>query len=186
MSKILAFVGCMLFCAALLAGCGTKAPEGITITYNGEEITVEDVLNGEYTDDAIAAAHEKAEQLYEEWSAGEKTEDSFAALAEEYSEDSGSNKNGGLYENIYNGQMVDGINAWLFDQDRAIGDTAVIDNNGSYVGTHIVYFVGWGDLYCNVLSLEDLQYEDISEWFETLTADYIIEQGADYTSIGKW
>ena len=62
----------------------------------------------------------------------------------------------------------------------------MIDNNGSYVGTHIVYFVGYGDLYCNVLSLEDLKNEDISEWFAVLTADYIAEQGADYASIGKY
>ena len=82
--------------------------------------------------------------------------------------------------------LVEGINEWLFDTSRAIGDTAVIDNNGSYVGTHIVYFVGYGDLYCNVLSLDDLKYADESEWFENLTADYTAEQGADYASIGKY
>ena len=141
---------------------------------------------GECTDEAISAAHEKAEQLYEEWSAGEKTEDSFAALAEEYTDDSGSAQNGGLYENIYDGQMVEGINEWLFDQKRTVGDTAIIDNHGSYVGTHIVYFVGYGDLYRNVLSLDDLKYADESEWFENLTADYTAEQGADYASIGKY
>lgn len=141
---------------------------------------------GAYTDEAISAAHEKAEQLYEEWSAGEKTEASFASLADTYSDDGGSVGNGGLYEDIYDGQMVEGINEWLFDTGRAIGDTAVIDNNGSYVGTHIVYFVGYGDLYCNVLSLDDLKYADESEWFENLTADYTAEQGADYASIRKY
>ena len=142
--------------------------------------------NGECSDGAIAAAHEKAVELYEEWNAGEKTEDSFADLAEKYSEDGGSNTNGGLYEDIYNGQMVEGINEWLFNQERTVGDTAIIDNNGSYVGTHIVYFVGYGDLYRNVLSLDDLKYADESEWFENLTADYTAEQGADYASIGKY
>ena len=82
--------------------------------------------------------------------------------------------------------MVEGINEWLFVQKRTIGDTTIIDNNGSYVGTHIVYFVGYGDLYCNVLSLEDLRYTDLSEWFDALTADYTAEQGADYASIGKY
>lgn len=142
--------------------------------------------DGEYSETAIAAAHETAVQIYEEWAAGGKTEDSFAALAEEYTDDSGSVKNGGLYENIYDGQMVEGINEWLFAQKRTPGDTAVIDNNGSYVGTHIVYFVGYGDLYCNVLALEDLKNEDISEWFAALTTDYIAEQGMDYASIGKY
>ena len=141
--------------------------------------------NGEYTDEAISAAHEKAVQLYEEWSAGEKTEDSFAALAMTCSEDSGSVETGGLYENIYRGQMVAGIDAWLFDEGRAVGDTAVIDNNGSYVGTHIVYFVGYGALYSNLLSLQDLQYQDTVEWFSNLTADYSVQTGPDYANIGK-
>lgn len=141
--------------------------------------------NGEYTDEAITAAHEEAVRLYEEWSAGEKTEESFAALAGTYSEDGGSVGTGGLYENIYQGQMVAGINDWLFDEGRAVGDTAVIDNNGSYVGTHIVYFVGYGELFSNLLSLDDLQYQDTEEWFTELIADYAVQPGPDYESIGR-
>lgn len=141
--------------------------------------------NGEYTDETINAAHEKAVLLYEEWSAGEKTEGSFAALAMTYSEDGGSVETGGLYENIFYGQMVGGINAWLFDESRAVGDTAVIDNNGSYVGTHIVFFVGYGERYCDLLALEDLQYLDTEEWFSKLIADYSVQPGPAYASIGK-
>ena len=33
-------------------------------------------------------------------------EDSFAELANQYSDDAGSNTNGGLYEDVYKNQMV--------------------------------------------------------------------------------
>lgn len=141
--------------------------------------------NGEYTDEAIAAAHEEAVRLYEAWCAGEKTEDSFAALADAYSEDGGSVGNGGLYEDIYKGQMVEGIDAWLFDESRAVGDTAVIDNNGSYVGTHIVYFAGFGEQFSDLLALEDLQYLDASVWFAMLIDSYVPQAGPEYESIGR-
>ena len=54
----------------------------------------------------------KAEDLLAQWKEGEATEDSFAALANEYSEDSGSNTNGGLYTQVYQGQMVTEFNDW--------------------------------------------------------------------------
>jgi hypothetical protein len=48
----------------------------------------------------------QAQKIYDEWLAGDKTEDSFAALAKQYSEDTGSASNGGLYDSIYKGEMV--------------------------------------------------------------------------------
>lgn len=65
--------------------------------------------NGEYSDAAIAAAHEKAEMIYEKWLSGPQTKESFAAYAEKYSEDGGSNTSGGLYGDIHGGQMVTGM-----------------------------------------------------------------------------
>lgn len=142
--------------------------------------------NGEYSDEAILAAHERAEELYEQWSAGDKTEESFAALVNEYSEDGGSNTVGGLYEDIFKGQMVEGIDTWLFEEGRAPGDTAVIDNNGSYVGTHIVYFAGTGELYSRVLSRDDLIQTSMSEWFVSLLTDYTVEEGPAFDNVGVW
>ncbi len=149
-------------------------------------IMAEEDENGEYTDEAIAAAHAAAEELYQIWKDGEQTEESFAELAEQYTDDGGSMDNGGLYEDIYKDQMVDGINNWLFEEGRAAGDTAVIDNNGSYVGTHIVYFVGQGELYSTALAREDLMDTVISDWFEGLTADCTTEQGTAYDQVGNF
>ena len=51
-------------------------------------------------EDAKAAAKVKAEQILKDWKSGDATEDSFAELAKTYSDDTGSNTNGGLYEAV--------------------------------------------------------------------------------------
>ena len=66
--------------------------------------------DGVYTDEAKEAAKAKAEEILAKYESGDKTEESFAALAEQYSEDTGSNTNGGLYENVAKGQMVQEFN----------------------------------------------------------------------------
>lgn len=140
--------------------------------------------NGVYTEEAIAEAHHAAEALYEQWKNGDCTEESFAKLANTHSDDSVSTQNGGLYENIFQGQMVPGINEWLFEEERAEGDTALIDNNGSYVGTHIVYFVGTGELYSRILSLEDLRTAELNGWFSALMQNYSAAKGPAFDNIG--
>lgn len=54
--------------------------------------------DGTYTDEAWAEAEKKANDLLTEWQNGEHTEDSFAFMAAENSQDPGSVENGGLYE----------------------------------------------------------------------------------------
>ena len=138
--------------------------------------------NGEYTDDAINEAHEKAEEIYREWLDGDMSEESFAELANEYSEDSGSNTTGGLYEDIYKDQMITEINDYLF-ADRTPGDSAIVDHNGNYVGTHIVYFVGNGEIYSTYLAESDLKDTDTEEWLSSLVEAVDLEYGAAYDKI---
>ena len=61
-----------------------------------------------------------AEEVLAEWESGDKSEESFAALAEEYTEDPGSKSNGGLYEGVSPGQMVQQFNDWCFDTSRKV------------------------------------------------------------------
>ena len=120
-------------------------------------IKAEADADGNYTDEAKAAAKARAEEILAEYEAGEKTEDSFAALAEEYSEDGGSNTNGGLYENIYHGQMVQEFNDFCFGGHKP-GDTAIVyGESGSYAGYHVVYYVGEGPLYSTYLAKTEKQ-----------------------------
>lgn len=93
----------------------------------------------EVSEEAKAAAKAEAEKIYQEWKDGDATEDSFAELANTYSDDTGSNTNGGLYEAVYNGRMVASVNDWLFDESRKTGDTELVE---SEYGWHVMYFVG--------------------------------------------
>lgn len=85
-----------------------------------------------------ADAHAKAEELLGQWQSGEATEDSFAALAMKESAD-GSKYDGGLYTEVYQGQMVAEFNDWCFDASRKPGDTSVVDTQ---YGSHVMYFTG--------------------------------------------
>lgn len=98
--------------------------------------------NAILTDQNWADAKAKAEEIYDMWLTGEATEDSFAELAGEYSEDPGSASNGGLYEEVYPGQMVDTFNDWCFDASRQVGDSGIVETTYGY---HIMYFSGTCD-----------------------------------------
>ena len=92
-----------------------------------------------YSDAEWAACEAEAQAILDRWLAGEKTEDSFAALANEKSTDPGSNTNGGLYTQITKGQMVPEFENWCFDASRKEGDTGLVRTTYGY---HVMYFVG--------------------------------------------
>ena len=79
------------------------------------------------SDEAWADAEAKAQQIYDEWLAGDATEDTFAALAEEHTQDPGSMTTGGLYEEVFPGQMVTEFNDWCFADGRQVGDVVVMN-----------------------------------------------------------
>ena len=134
--------------------------------------------DGTYSDEAKATAKQKAEDLLAEWQTGDKTEDSFAILADNNSEDTGSNTNGGLYENVYKDQMVAEFNDWCFDETRKTGDTGIVyGETSSYSGYHVVYYVGEGELYSNTLAEDGLRSKDFSAWKEALLASYEVKTG---------
>lgn len=93
----------------------------------------------EFSEEAWAASEKKAQEILDQFLTGDKTEESFAALANEYSEDPGSNTNGGLYENVSEGEMVAAFNDWCFDAARQVGDTGIVKTNYGY---HVMYFSG--------------------------------------------
>lgn len=133
-------------------------------------IQAEAAEDGTYTDEAKEAAKAKAEEILQEWKDGDATEESFAALAEEYSEDPGSNTNGGLYDSVMQGQMVEEFDAFCFDENRKSGDTAIVyGESGSYAGYHVMYFVGEGDPANNETGRSYIASEKMSEWLNTLT-----------------
>lgn len=130
--------------------------------------------DGVFSDEEIDAAAEEAQSIYDEWQAGDATEDSFAQLANERSDDAGSNTTGGLYEDVYKGNMVQPINDWLFDEDRQAGDTTVVSYDGpNYTGTHVLYFAGQDDMTFARRQADDaLRTDAYTSWTEEQLAGY--------------
>ena len=132
-----------------------------------------------YEDDVAAKdaeAAQKAQDILDEWKAGDATEDSFAALANEYSQDPGSNTTGGLYEQVYQGQMVTEFNDWCFDPARQTGDTGIIHNEST--GYHVMYFVGYDQPYWEIQVSADLVNDAVDTFYEEKTEGYTAEQSS--------
>lgn len=90
------------------------------------------------TDEQKQEYYDKAKSVYDQYLAN-PTEDNFATLASANSEDPGSKDNGGLYEEVNVGDMVDAFNDWCFDASRKPGDTGIIETEYGY---HVMYYVG--------------------------------------------
>lgn len=95
-----------------------------------------------FTDEAWEECLKKVEEIYNKWQEGDKSEESFAALANENTQD-GNDANGdgvpdgGLYENVYEGQMVPEFEEWCFDETRQNGDHGLVKTAYGY---HIMFF----------------------------------------------
>lgn len=146
-----------------------------TVSFRHILVMAEDAdSDGEISDGEKQAAEDEARELYKQWQDGDATEDSFAELANENSDDSGSNTNGGLYEDVYKGTMVEPINDWLFADGRKAGDTDVVSYDGSnYTGTHVLYFVGQDDMtYAESQADGALRNDAYNSWQEEHMTDY--------------
>lgn len=97
-----------------------------------------------YSQEEWDACKAKAQEILDKWLAGEATEDTFAQLAGEYSEDPGSKSVGGLYTGVTQGYMVEEFNDWIFDEARKPGDYGLIKTS---IGYHIMYFSGSEEIW---------------------------------------
>ena len=95
--------------------------------------------DSEFTEAEWETCRKEAQAILDAWKKGDRTEDSFADLAKEKSEDPGSQSNGGLYQNVHVGQMVKPFEEWCFDTARKYGDTGLVKTSYGY---HVMYFVG--------------------------------------------
>ena len=144
-------------------------------------IPTEQNEDGTYTDEAWAEAEQKAQALLNEWKAGEATEDSFAALANENSEDPGSSSNGGLYEDVYPGQMVDPFDEWCFDDARKPGDTGIVKTDYGY---HVMYYVSKGEeVFWFETAKGDLRSEKAAELEDALREQYPMTESLENAAI---
>ena len=135
-------------------------------TVNVRHILVEPAAVSEDAEDydaELAAAKDEAlaeaENLLTAWEEGDATEESFAELADQNSDDTAE---GGLYTQVHLGQMVEPFEEWIFDSSRKAGDTDIVESEFGY---HVMYFVGTDAPYCDVLAENNLRSAAYTEWF---------------------
>lgn len=90
------------------------------------------------TDEQKATAKAEAEQILADYLAGEQTKDAFVKLGEEKTDDSNV-----IYEGVYEGQMVEAFENWVFDEARQVGDTGIVETEYGY---HVMFYIGESNL----------------------------------------
>ena len=113
------------------------------------------------TDDDAAwkEAKEQIDTIYAQWKK-KPTEEYFSTLAKEKSTDPGSKDEGGLYDAVQPGQMVDTFDAWCFDKARKTGDTDIVKTSYGY---HLMYFVKHNGAYWKTQVPADMATEYVEE-----------------------
>ena len=121
------------------------------------------------SDEEVAKAKKNAEDALKTWQSGDKTEESFAALATDLTEDTDSQSNGGLYENVLPGQMVPQFDSWIFDANRKEGDAEIVETDYGY---HVIYFISQnGAYYDGAIRSEKAEQDGEKQLDELLNAD---------------
>lgn len=124
----------------------------------------ESSVNPDPTQEEYDEAEQKAQALLDEWKAGEATEESFAILATQNSDDTGSAQNGGLISDITSTSgYVEAFRDWALDPVRKPGDTELVKTE---YGWHIMYYVStneplWRQNTANALRQQD--YENLAD-----------------------
>jgi len=150
-----------------------KNARHILVSFEGG--TADEMGNMTYSDEEKAAAKAAAEELLNQWKAGEATEDSFAALAAEQTDDTGSAANGGLYEDIYPGQMVAPFEDWCYDAQRKTGDTGLVETTYGY---HVMFFSGdSATTYRDFLIQNALATADHAAWYNDIVGSATVTEG---------
>ena len=126
-----------------------------------------------YTDEEKETAKEKAEKLLADWvAAGDLSEESFAELAKKNSKD-GNAAQGGLYEKVYPGQMVEPFENWLYDAERKVGDYGIVETQYGY---HIMFFVGDNEQTFRDFMITNVKRnEDMETWQNGLMEKLTVE-----------
>lgn len=118
-----------------------------------------------YTEAEKAAAKTEAQKLLAQWEQGDKTEESFADLAAQHTDD-GNGDVGGLYEDIYPGQMVEPFETWCYDAERKHGDYGLVETT---YGWHIMFFSGDSETtFRDYMITQELIAKDMDKWYEEL------------------
>jgi len=126
---------------------------------------------------------ERAEYVYALFTAMGENENALLELMEEHSDD---DTEGGYYSNItmipYQSQyimamrVVPEIETWLFDEERAIGDSALIYT--ADFGYHLIYFTGFGEIFSELIADDRMRTRDHTAWLDSFTHGVPVKHAA--------
>ena len=129
----------------------------------------------------LVSDEDTANDVLKQYTDGEQTEDAFAALAVANSTDSNASS-GGLYTDIYRGQMVSEFEDWCFDPSRQAGDTGIVQTSYGY---HVMYFVGQSENpYWYDQAESTLKSDAYNEWYSAITDGVEAEQLSGMKYVG--
>ena len=130
------------------------------------------------TEEQLAAAKAKADDLLAQFQSGAQDADSFAALAQANSDDESTKADGGLNEGADRDTLSTGLSTWLFDTSRQVGDAAVVDytdSTGATVGYQVLYLQQFGQVRWQYQAESTLRSAAYDEWYAEVEANYPAE-----------
>ena len=128
---------------------------------------------------AWTSAENKAKEVMDLFLEGDRSEDSFAALAMEYSHD-GSASTGGLYTDVAKGQMVENFENWCFDETRQTGDYGIVKTEFGY---HLMFFVSSRPVWVEAVQSEMMNMR-ANELMNGILEKYTMEAEFDKVLLG--
>lgn len=124
-------------------------------------------------DDDVYGSRKKAmaaaEAMLAGWQAAGAAEEAFALAALELTADAASVYNGGLYEAVAPGTMVEEFDAWCFDPARMHGDAGIIETD---YGVHVMHYCGTGLPVWAADVSEALVSAAFAEYLSEIKAEY--------------
>lgn len=150
-------------------------PEGATVAADGT-VTA--------TDAQWEACEEEAESILQSWNWDYLNtlgrEYNFSRLAAKQSQDPGSRANGGLYQNIRPGQLVEPLDEWCFDPSRQAEDVEILR---SRLGCHIVFFCGSNSAARAAAQQALTEHKELEKWEKRLEKESC---DVDYSAVELW
>lgn len=134
-------------------------------------------VNSEPTQAEYDEAEQKAQDLLDQWKAGEATEESFIALVIEHSEETGSADSGGLISNITStsSNVESSRRSWAIDPARREGDVELVK---SEYGWDIMYYVSTNEPIWKQTAITALQNQDYEELADAAWQGWTVTRGA--------
>ena len=122
----------------------------------------------------VITTEDNGEAILEEWKGGEATEESFAAICDQYNDSEMLSVEGGLFEALTSSSVPDELWAWMSESTRTAGDTTVISPENEET-TYVAYYVGANDAEWILNLRNTLLSQKMSEYMDNTVGEINVE-----------